>query len=60
MMYQSPGYRKELVKRAKMLKKEGMTHNKIAKTFNDEKVPTVSGTGKWYANSIANLLKSKK
>ena len=58
--HKSPGYRNELVKKAKMLKKEGMAHNKIAQTFNDEKIPTVSGTGKWYASSIANLLNSKK
>jgi hypothetical protein len=57
--HKSPGYRKELVKKAKTLKKKGMTHNKIAKVFNDEKMPTVSGTGKWYAGSIDNLLKSK-
>ena len=58
--HKSPGYRKELAKRAKMLKKEGMAHNKIAQTFNDEKIPTVSGTGKWYASSVSNLLKPKK
>ena len=58
--HKSPGYRKELVKRAKMLKKDGMTHNKIAKTFNDEEIPTVSGAGKWYASSINHLLNSKK
>ena len=56
----SPGYRETLVKRAKQLKKEGMTLKKIAETFNDEKVSTVSGTGKWYASSIDNLMKSKK
>ena len=56
----SPEYRKELTKRAEKLKKKGMTHNKIAETFNDEKIPTVSGTGKWYASSINNLLNSKK
>ena len=58
--HKSTGYRKELVKKAEMLKKKGMTHNKIAKSFNDEKIPTVSGTGKWYASSVNNLLKSKK
>ena len=52
-------YRTMLVKRAKRLKKAGMTLKKIAETFNDEKMPTVSGAGKWYASSIANLLKSK-
>ena len=55
----SPNYRKMLIKRVQKLKKEGMTLNKIAKTFNDEKVLTVSGTGKWYSSSIANLLQSK-
>ena len=58
--HKSPGYRKELAKKAVNLKKKGMTHNKIAETFNDEKIPTVSGTGKWYASSINNLLNSKK
>ena len=57
--HKSLGYRKELVKRAKMLKKKGTTQNKIAEIFNDEKIPTVSGAGKWYSSSIANLLKSK-
>ena len=58
--HKSPGYRKEILKMAGTLKKKGMTHNKIAKTFNDGKIPTVSGTGKWYASSIANLLHSKR
>jgi hypothetical protein len=53
-------YRKELVKKAEKLKKKGMTHKKIAETFNDEKVPTVSGTGKWYSSSINILLNAKK
>ena len=56
----NPEYRKTLVKRALKLKKEGMTLKKVAETFNDEKVPTVSGTGKWYSSSINNLLNSKK
>jgi len=55
----SPDYRKSIVKHAKKFKKEGMTLNRIAKTFNEEKVATVSGTGKWYSSSIANLLNSK-
>jgi hypothetical protein len=52
-------YRKTLVKRAKKLKKEGMTLVKIAEIFNEDNVPTVSGTGKWYSSSISNLLSSK-
>ena len=58
--HKSPGYRKELMKKAETLKKKGMAYKKIAETFNDEKTPTLSGTGKWYASSINNLLKSKK
>ena len=55
----NPNYRNALLKRAQKLKKEGMTLKKIAETFNEEKVATVSGTGKWYSSSIANLLSSK-
>ena len=58
--HKSPGYRKELVKKAEKLKKEGMTLKKIAETFNEEKVPTVSGAGKWYSSSINILLNPKK
>ena len=52
--------RKTLIKRAIELKKSGMSLKKTAETFNEENVPTVSGTGKWYASSISNLLSSKK
>ena len=55
----NPSYRKTLIKRVQKLKKEGMTLKKIADTFNEEKVPTVSGTGKWYTSSISLLFKSK-
>ena len=51
-------YRKTLAKRAKKLKKEGMTLKKIAEIFNEEKVATVSGIGKWYTSSIAWLMNS--
>jgi len=53
-------YRNMLAKRVKKLKKEGMTLEKIAATFNDEKVATVSGTGKWYTSSISWLIKPNK
>ena len=56
----SPGNKKEMVRKATILVKNGMTHAKIAQTFNEQNVPTVSGTGKWYASSITNLLKAKK
>jgi hypothetical protein len=55
----TPKDRKTLAKRAHKLKREPITLKKIAEIFNDEKIPTVSGTGKWYASSVTNLLKSK-
>ena len=55
----SPNYRKMLFKRAKKLRKEGITLRGIAETFNEEKLPTVSGTGKWYTSSITWLMNSK-
>jgi hypothetical protein len=58
--HKTSGYRKELVKKAEKLRKKGMTHKKIAETFNDEKVPTVSGTGKWYSSSINILLNPQR
>ena len=56
----SPDYRKSIVRHVKRFKEEGMTFKKIADTFNQQNVSTVSETGKWYASSIANLLNSKK
>jgi hypothetical protein len=56
--FNSPDYRKMLIERAKKLKKEGITLVKIAEIFNEEKVQTVSGKGKWYSSSIVNLLNS--
>ena len=56
----SLNYRKTLIKMAMKYKKDGMTLKKIAETFNEEKVLTVSGAGKWYSSSIANLMKAKK
>jgi hypothetical protein len=55
---ESPDYRAVLVKRIKKLKKEGMTIVKIAETFNEENLPTMSGKGKWYSSSITWLLNS--
>ena len=58
--YGSSNNREKLVKMASKLKKSGMALKKIAETFNEEKIPTISGVGKWYPGSINNLLKSKK
>ena len=53
-------YKSALAKRVKKLKKEGMTLKKIVETFNEEKVPTVSGAGKWHTSSITWLLNAAK
>ena len=53
-------YRNMLIKKAKKLKKEGMTLKKISETFNNENIATVSGKGKWYTTSITWLLKQVK
>ena len=58
--HNSPEYRRMLFRKAKQLRKAGMTLKKIADTFNDENLVTVSGSGKWYSSSIVNLLNSKK
>jgi hypothetical protein len=55
----SPNYRKMLIRKAEKLKKAGATLVKIADIFNEEKLPTVSGKGKWYSSSITVLLQSK-
>jgi hypothetical protein len=57
--HDKPNYRKTLVKRIKKLQKEGMTFNRIAETFNNENLPTVSGTGKWHASSLIRFLNAK-
>jgi hypothetical protein len=56
----SPDYRKMLIKKAKELKKEGTAFAKIAEIFNEEKLPTLSGKGKWYSGSITWLLSVEK
>ena len=56
---ENPDYRGVLAQRIKKLRKEGKTLKWIAETFNDEKIPTVSGTGKWYTSSISWLMNSK-
>ncbi|MDR2175566.1 MAG: hypothetical protein LBO82_06480 [Synergistaceae bacterium] len=55
----SPNYRKMLIGKAEKLKNAGATLVKIAAIFNEEKLPTVSGKGKWYSSSLTVLLNSK-
>jgi hypothetical protein len=55
-----PGDRTSLFKKAEDLKKGGASLVKIASLFNEENIPTTSGTGKWYGSSIALLLKKRK
>jgi hypothetical protein len=55
----SPKYRKTLLKRALKLKEKGTALVKIAEIFNEEKLTTISGKGKWHGSSITLLLNSK-
>jgi hypothetical protein len=57
--HDNPKYRKTLVRRAKKLQKGGMTFKKIAETFNDEHLPTVSGTGTWHTSSLIRFLNAQ-
>jgi hypothetical protein len=52
-------YREVLVEKAEKLKNEGMSLVRIADIFNEEKLSTLSGNGKWYPSSIGMLLKRR-
>jgi hypothetical protein len=54
-----PEYREMLAAKAIQLRQEGATLKKVAETFNEENLPTVSGVGKWYASSITWLINIK-
>jgi hypothetical protein len=54
-----PKDRKKLVKDIKTLRKSGMSLKKIAEVFNDGKISTLSGTGKWYAAAISRILSAE-
>ena len=58
--HKNPDYRGTLLGRVQQLRQEGVTLQKIAETFNNEKMATLSGTGKWFASSIKHLLNAKK
>ncbi len=40
------------------LRENGMSYEKIARFLEQEKVPTISGRGKWHASTVSGLLKS--
>jgi transcriptional regulator of heat shock response len=49
-------YRQTLSQRIQNMRDEGMSFVKIADQLNQEGVSTVSGSGKWYASSVFQLL----
>jgi DNA invertase Pin-like site-specific DNA recombinase len=53
-----PTERYAIVERVHRLKSSGMTLAAIAQVFNNERVPTGSGSGRWYAASVARVLKA--
>jgi hypothetical protein len=50
------GWREELAARARALYAEGRSLGDIARTFNSESIPTLSGSGVWRHKSIRGLL----
>jgi hypothetical protein len=52
----SKDYRQTLSQKIQKLRDEGMSFVKIAERFNQEGVSTLSGSGKWYASSVFQLL----
>jgi len=55
----SKSYRQQLLEKIQDLRKQGLTYSKIATQFNAEKVATISGTGRWYPNTISQILQKK-
>lgn len=53
-------YRQGIVSRVVSMRVAGATWRGIADTFNSEGVPTLSGSGKHHAGTLANLLKQTK
>jgi hypothetical protein len=46
-----------LSRRAKRLSAQGVSWKEIARRFNDEGVPTLSGIGQWHGSTVAKLIK---
>jgi hypothetical protein len=55
----SKSYRQQLLKKIQDLREQGLTYSKIAARFNAENVATISGTGRWYPNTISQILQKK-
>lgn len=58
MERETPGEaRTNLIKRMKEMRKKGNRFWEIAEILNYHEIPTFSGNGKWYAQTIHRLLK---
>ena len=42
----------------KKMRGDGMSYEQIARHLEEEKIPTLSGRGKWHAPTVSNLLKN--
>jgi|GEM_PF-4665610 len=51
--------RKELIGLIQKLRKQGLGLQRIANKLNEFQIPTLSGTGKWYGQSVQYLLMKK-
>ena len=47
--------KKEVVQYVKKMRKRGATWKEIAEQLNDDGVPTFSGNGKWYAQTVHRI-----
>jgi hypothetical protein len=48
-----------LSRRAKRLSAQGVSWKEIAQRFNDDGVPTLSGTGQWHGSTVAKLVANR-
>lgn len=51
--------KKKTVQLIKRLRKNGKSYGEITKHLVNKGIPTFSGKGKWHAQTVANILKSK-
>ena len=52
--------REDIIKEIRKLRNQKLSYQKIADNFNDRRIATLSGRGKWNKNSIIRLFNSSK
>jgi hypothetical protein len=49
-----------LSRRAKKLSAQGVSQKEIARRFNAEGIPTLSGIGKWYGSTVQHMIEKHR